>query len=76
MRFNLRFSTRERLMLVVIALLGVALLAQRIRNQAIVAQLQRESKNARWMTYANDGVLRKNGYKVVNGKLVKDEPQP
>ena len=76
MRFNLRFSTRERLMLVVIALLGAALLTQRLRNQAIVAQLKRESRDARWMAYANDGVLRKNGFKVVDGKLVRDEPQP
>ena len=76
MRFNLRFSTRERLMLVVIALLGAALLTQRLRNLAIVAHLKRESNEARWMTYANDGVLRKNGYKVVDGKVVRDESQP
>jgi len=73
MRYYLRFTIRERIMLVVIIVFGAALLSQRLHNQASVKQLQREAKLATWMTDANDGVLRKNGYQVIDGTLVKME---
>jgi len=60
-------------MLVLIMALGVALILQRLHNQASINRLRHEATTAKWRTYANDGVLRKNGYKVIGGKLLKLE---
>ena len=76
MRFYFRLPTRERLMLVIIAALVAGLLTQRLQNQASLKRFQLEAKTAKWMTYANDGVLAKNGYKVIDGKLVKLDQEP